>query len=509
MNEIIDNFGMQAAAAEIFLIGAICAVLLVDVFLSDRQRWVTYALSLLSLAGCAWMTVRFGVAERQHAFDGMFVADPMGDLLKLFSYGTVAAAFVYSREYLQRRGLFKGEFFVLGLVALLGIMVMVCAGNLVTVYIGVELLSLALYPMVAFDRDSGVAAESAMKYFVLGAIASGMLLYGFSIVYGIAGTLQLDELAVELREVSTGHIGLVFALVFIIAGVAFKFGAVPFHMWVPDVYHGAPTPVTLFIGAAPKIASFVLAIRVLAEGLGTLVANWQDMLIAISVLSMAIGNIVAIAQTNLKRMLAYSTISHVGFILLGILAGTNDGYRAAMYYTFAYVIMSVGSFAMILLLAREGFEADRIEDFRGLNRKSPWFAAVMLMLMFSTAGVPPFLGFWAKVEVIAAVLRVDLAWLAALAVVFSVIGAFYYLRVVKVMYFDEPADSEPIQAGPALRALLSVNGLAVLLLGVVPSLLINPVTNVLCDGAVVNEVCEAQPVASNTEPALPVDAAAP
>ncbi len=471
MQSMFANSGMQVAAAEMFLAAAICVVLLVDVFLSNRTRWITYALSLLSLVGCAWMTLTYGVSERVHAFDGMFVADPMGDLLKLFSYGTVAVSFIYSREYLQRRGLFKGEYFLLGLVALLGIMVMISAGNLLTVYLGVELLSLSLYAMVAFDRDSGVAAESAMKYFVLGAISSGMLLYGFSIIYGIAGTLQIDELAVELRGVGA-HIGLIFALVFIIAGVAFKFGAVPFHMWVPDVYHGAPTPVTLFIGAAPKISSFVLAVRVLAEGLDSLVANWQDMLIVISVLSMAIGNIVAIAQTNLKRMLAYSTISHVGFILLGILAGTNDGYRAAMYYTFAYVIMSVGSFGMILLLAREGFEADRIEDFRGLNRKSPWFAAIMLMLMFSTAGVPPFIGFWAKLEVLAAVVDVGLAWLAAVAVLFSVIGAFYYLRVVKVMYFDEPVDTTTIQAGGTLRAVLSLNGLAVLVLGIAPSILI-------------------------------------
>jgi NADH-quinone oxidoreductase subunit N len=479
MPSLIANLGLQAAAAEIFLVCAICVILLVDVFLNDRKRWITYALSLATLAGCAWMTLSYGVDARVLAFDGMFVADPMGDLLKLFAYGTVAVTFVYSRDYLERRGLFKGEYFVLALVALLGIMVMVSSGNLLTIYLGVELLSLSLYAMVAFDRDSGVAAESAMKYFVLGAISSGMLLYGFSIVYGIAGTLQLDELAFELRNIDSGHIGLIFALVFIIAGVSFKFGAVPFHMWVPDVYHGAPTAVTLFIGAAPKLSSFVLAIRVLAEGLGPMAASWQDMLIIVSVLSMAIGNIVAIAQTNLKRMLAYSTISHVGFILLGILAGTNEGYRAALYYTFAYVIMSVGSFGMIVLLARQGFEADRIDDFRGLNRKSPWFALMMLMLMFSTAGVPPFLGFWAKLEVLSAVVNVGLTWLAAVAVLFSVIGAFYYLRVIKVMYFDEPADTGPIEAGGVLRAVLSVNSLAVLALGLVPSVLIEVCARVL------------------------------
>ena len=300
----------------------------------------------------------------------MYIADPMGDVLKLFSYGTVAVAFLYSREYLQRRGLFKGEYFILGLVALLGVMVMVSAGSLLTVYLGVELLSLSLYAMVAFDRDSGVAAESAMKYFVLGAIASGTLLYGFSIDLRRDRHAAAGRAGVGVREVGAANLGLIFGLAFIIVGIAFKFGAVPFHMWVPDVYHGAPTPVTLFIGSAPKIASFVLAIRVLAEGLDAMVASWQDMLIALAVLSMLIGNVVAIAQTNLKRMLAYSTISHVGFILLGILSGTTEGYRAAMFYTLSYVIMAVGSFGMILLLSRNGFEADRLEDFKGLNRRA-------------------------------------------------------------------------------------------------------------------------------------------
>jgi NADH-quinone oxidoreductase subunit N len=473
------EMGGQVAAAEAFVLTALCVILVIDAFLTDRSRWLTYVLSLLTLAGAAYMTVRYGVQARVTAFDGMYIADPMGDVLKLFSYGTVAVAFLYSREYLQRRGLFKGEYFILGLVALLGVMVMVSAGSLLTVYLGVELLSLSLYAMVAFDRESGIAAESAMKYFVLGAISSGTLLYGFSIVYGVTGTLQLDELAVGVREVGAANLGLVFGLAFIIVGIAFKFGAVPFHMWVPDVYHGAPTPVTLFIGSAPKIASFVLAIRVLAEGLDAMVASWQDMLIALSVLSMLIGNVVAIAQSNLKRMLAYSTISHVGFILLGILAGTNAGYRAAMFYTLSYVIMAVGSFGMILLLSRSGFEADRLEDFKGLNRRSPWFAAIMMMLMFSTAGVPPFIGFWAKLAVIGAVLDVGLAWLAAVAVVLSVIAAFYYLRVVKLMYFDDPTDSHAIEAGGTLRTVLSANGVAVLALGVFPSALIDLCARVL------------------------------
>ena len=479
MQAAMSNMGIHAAAAEIFMLSAVCVILLVDLFLSDRTRWITYALSLLSLVGAAFVTIEYSVEGRVSAFDGMFVADPMGDVLKLFAYGTVAVAFLYSKEYLQRRGLFKGEYFILGLVALLGVMVMTSAGNLLTVYLGLELMSLSLYSMVAFDRESGVAAESAMKYFVLGAIASGALLYGFSIVYGVTGTLQLDELALAVREVGASNLGLVFGLAFIIVGVAFKFGAVPFHMWIPDVYHGAPTPVTLFIGSAPKIGSFVLAIRVLAEGLDAMVASWQDMLIALSVLSMIVGNVVAIAQMNLKRLLAYSTISHVGFILLGILAGTNEGYRAAMFYTLTYVIMAVGSFGMILLLSREGFEADQIEDFRGLNRKSPWFAAIMMMLMFSTAGVPPFVGFWAKLAVIGAVLDVGLDWLAVTAVVLSVVAAFYYLRVIKVMYFDEPADAVGIQAGGTLRAVLSANGIAVLALGIFPSALIDLCARVL------------------------------
>ncbi len=470
---VTSSLNLAAASAEIFMVSAICVILLVDVFLSDRQRWVTYALSLLSLAGVAFVTLQTGVEVRTSAFDGTFVADPLGDILKLFAYGTVAVAFMYSYDYLRRRGLLKGEYFLLGLIALLGIMVMISAGSLVTVYIGVELLSLSLYAMVAFDRDSGVAAESAMKYFVLGAIASGTLLYGFSIVYGMTGTLQLDELALAVREVGPDKLGLVFGLAFIIVGVAFKFGAVPFHMWVPDVYHGAPTPVTLFIGTAPKIASYILAIRVLAEGLDAMVGSWQSMLIALAVLSMIIGNVVAIAQTNIKRMLAYSTISHVGFILLGILAGTGEGYRASLFYTFAYVIMSIGSFGMILLLSRAGFEADRIDDFRGLNRKSPWFAAMMMMLMFSTAGVPPFVGFWAKIAVLGAVVDVGLVWLAAVAVVLSVVAAFYYLRVVKVMYFDEPADTVAVEGGATVRALLTLNGLAVLVLGIFPAALID------------------------------------
>jgi len=474
-----STLGLSLASAEIWLISAACVLLLVDVFLKDSLRWVTMALSLVSLAVAAWITWQQPLDGRVIALNGFYVADPMGNLLKLFSYGAVAVSFIYSYEYLVRRGLFKGEYYILGLFALVGIMVMISAGSLLTIYLGVELLSLSLYAMVAFDRDSGIAAESAMKYFVLGALASGTLLYGMSMIYGATGTMQLDEIALAVREVGAQNGLLVFGLIFLIAGIAFKFGAVPFHMWLPDVYHGAPTPVTVFIGSAPKIASFALAIRLLAESLGGMSDSWQEILIVLAVLSMGIGNVVAIAQTNIKRMLAYSTISHVGFILLGIIAANTQGYRASLYYTLTYVIMALGSFGMILLLARKGFESDQLDDFKGLNKRSPWFAAVMMMLMFSTAGVPPFIGFWAKIEVLGAVLSVGYTWLAATAVFFSVIGAYYYIRVVKLMYFDDPTESAGIEAGSTMRTVISLNGLAVLALGIVPGLLMDLCAKVL------------------------------
>ncbi|MGC3980131.1 MAG: NADH-quinone oxidoreductase subunit NuoN [Steroidobacteraceae bacterium] len=473
------NLNFVAAYPEIFVLTAACVILLADLFVSDEKRIVTYFLSMLALVGAAFVTARYGVTERVVTFNGSFVADPMGNVLKLATYGATALSFLYSREYLQRRGLFKGEYFVLALFAMLGVMVMISAGSLLTIYLGVELLSLSLYGLVAFDRDNGVAAESAMKYFVLGAIASGMLLYGMSMIYGVTGTLELSSVAARVPQIGVNNIGLAFGLAFLVVGVAFKFGAVPFHMWVPDVYHGAPTAVTLFIGSAPKIASFALAMRLLVDGLGGLVDQWRDMLIVLAVLSMAIGNIVAIAQTNLKRMLAYSTISHVGFILLGVLAGTAQGYQSAMFYTLTYVLTSIGSFGVILLLSRQGFESDQLDDFKGLAKKSPWFAAVMAMLIFSTAGVPPFVGFTAKLAVIQAIIGIGHTWLAGIAVFFSVIGAYYYLRVVKLMYFDAPSDTGAIEAGGALRTVLSANGLAVLALGLLPGALLEICTRVI------------------------------
>jgi NADH-quinone oxidoreductase subunit N len=472
---------LTLAAAEIWVVSAACVMLLVDVFIGDKQRWITPLLAMITLAVAAWITYQQfeGGAIVDGPLAGFYVADSMGSLLKLFSYGAVAVSLLYSREYLVRNNLFKGEYYILALFALVGIMVMISAANLLTIYLGVELLSLSLYALVAFDRDSGVAAESAMKYFVLGAMASGALLYGMSMIYGLTGSLQLDAIQLYVEQTDGHHIGLVFGLVFLIVGVAFKFGAVPFHMWLPDVYHGAPTPVTVFIGSAPKIASFALAMRLLADSLGAMSDTWQPILIVLAVLSMGVGNVVAIAQTNIKRMLAYSTISHVGFILLGIIAATTQGYRAALYYTLTYVIMALGSFGMILLLARKGFESDQLDDFKGLAKKSPWFAAVMLMLMVSTAGVPPMVGFYAKIEVLAAILNVGFTWLAGAAVFFSVIGAYYYIRVIKLMYFDEPVDTTGIDASLTMRVVISLNGLAVLALGIVPGYLLDLCKQVL------------------------------
>jgi len=475
----ITRLDLVLAAPEIFLLAATCVILLLDLFLDEARRIVTFVLSLLALAGTAYVTSRTGVDARTVAWHGTYVADPVATLLKLVAYGAVAVVFLYSFGYLQVRRLLKGEFFVLGLFALLGIMVLISANSLLTLYLGVELLALSLYAMVAFNRESGVSAEAAIKYFVLGSIASGALLYGMSMIYGVTGSLQLGQVQDAVTSFGPDRIGLLFGLAFVVVGIAFKFGAVPFHMWVPDVYHGAPTAVTLFLSAAPKLASFALAFRLLAEGLPGLRDGWQDMLIFVAVLSMVIGNVVAIAQTNLKRMLAYSTISHVGFILMGILTGTSEGYQAALYYTITYVIMAIGGFGMIILLSRGGFEADRLEDFKGLNARSPWFAAVMLMLMFSMAGVPPFVGFWAKLAAIQAALHVDLLWLAIVAVLFSVIGAYYYLRVVKLMYFDEPAERRALQGSGALKFVLSANGLAVLLLGMYPGLLLALCAHVL------------------------------
>jgi len=457
---------------EIFLGCAACAILLIDLFLAQASRGISSALAILTVLISAALVMAQPWTAHTVALGGMFVLDPLAQVLKVVTLILVAAVFIYSGDYLKSRSIYKGEYYVLGLFATLGILVLASAASLLTVYLGLELLSLSLYAMVAFDRDSGVAAESAIKYFVLSALSSGTLLYGMSIVYGVTGSIEIEQISHVLRAGAAGNVGLLFGLSFIIVGVGFKFGAVPFHMWIPDVYQGAPTSVTLYIGSASMVGSLALIMRLLAEALGFAQHDWSQMITVLAVLSMVIGNLVAIMQSNLKRMLAYSTISHVGFLLMGVLAGTAGGYRAALFYTIVYTLMTCGGFGMILLLSRQGFEADRLEDFKGLNARSPWWAGMMAMLLFSMAGVPPFVGFWAKLGVIQAVLGVDLLWVAIVAVVFSVVGAFYYLRVIKMMYFDEPLDTTPIGGSGLMRTVLSVNAIAMLALGVAPAVLL-------------------------------------
>jgi NADH-quinone oxidoreductase subunit N len=468
------------AYPEIWLLLMASVILVVDLFLpEDSRRSVVYWLSLATLAGCAVLTVLAVQAtggQVAHTFGDMFVADLMAHTLKFLSYVAVAACFVYSRRYLADRDMLRGEYFVLALFALLGMMVMISASHLLVLYLGLELMSLCLYSMVALNRDSAVSTEAAMKYFILGALASGLLLYGMSMLYGATGTLNIEEMAQTIAAGKANKVVLVFGLVFAVAGLAFKLGVVPFHMWIPDVYQGASNAMTLFIGSAPELAAFAMAIRLLVNGLVDLAVDWQQMLLIMSVLSMALGNLAAIAQTNIKRMLAYSAIAHMGFMLLGLLAGVVGGnllsapeaYSAAMFYAIVYVLMSLGAFGVVLALSRAGFEAEEITDFRGLNQRAPWYAFLMLLVMFSLAGIPPLAGFYAKLVVLVAAVKAGQIALAVFAVIMSLIGSFYYLRIVKVMYFEAPETDAPIEVGLDMRVLLSANGLAVLVLGVMP-----------------------------------------
>jgi NADH-quinone oxidoreductase subunit N len=459
---------VQPAIAEMYLVAAICVVLLVDVFAGEKRPGLTSTVTLVALALGAALTVAYGhVTHHSVLFDGMYVADELGYVLKLAGFLVVAVVLLYSRTYLENRKIMHGEYYVLTLTALLGIFVLVSANSLLTVYIGVELLALSVYAMVAFDRDSGIAAESAIKYFVLGAIASGALLYGMSLIYGLTGTLDLEQIAVKVH--SPSNRGVILGLVFIVVAVAFKLGAVPFHMWLPDVYQGSPTSVTLFISTAPKIAYFALALRLLAHGLGGASAEWSQMLSVLAILSLVVGNTVALVQTNIKRLLAYSTISNVGFIILGFVAATPNGYTAALFYTLVYVLGVLGSFGVILLLSRTGYEADKLDDFKGLYKRDPLLAFAMMMLMFSTAGVPPFLGFWAKLRIFQALWETQHFWLVVIAAGMSAVGAFYYLRVIWFMYFDQPTGDAPeVVRSTGVRVVLAVNAAAVFILGVMP-----------------------------------------
>jgi NADH-quinone oxidoreductase subunit N len=453
-------------------------ILVVDLYLKEEQKGINHTLAIIGLIVALGAVGLAGGGERQVVFDGSFVRDAMSDALKGLTFVVTLLTFVYAKDWLRDRGLLAGEFYVLVLFAVLGMLIMISANSLLTVYLGLELLALCLYALVAFDRDSKAGAEAAMKYFVLGALGSGMLLYGASMIYGATGTIELGAIGQAVAEQGLQNKVLVFGLVFLVVGIGFKFGAVPFHMWVPDIYQGAPTPVVAFLGSVPKLAAFALAIRVLVEGLGGLHHDWQGMLVILAVLSMGLGNLVAIAQTNLKRMLAYSTISHVGFIFLGLLAGTDQGYASAMFYAMVYAPMAAGSFGFLALVSRKGFDAENIDDLKGLNQRDSWYAAMMALLMFSMAGVPPTVGFMAKLLVLEAVVRIDLVWLALVAVFFSIIGVFYYLRVVKVMYFDKPASDAPLITSGGARVAMSINGLAMLVLGLFPASLLG-----LCQAA--------------------------
>jgi NADH-quinone oxidoreductase subunit N len=478
---------LPALPEAVLLVGA-CVVMLADTFVKDERRALTYWIAQGTLGLCLAATlfvVAFTEARQEgnqvyfakyYIFNGLFVADFLSHVVKLVFYAAVSATLVYSRQWLLDRGLLRGEFFSLLLFSLLGMMLLASANSFLTVFLGLELMSLCLYALVALNRDSALATEAAMKYFVLGALSSGLLLYGMSMIYGATGTLAIPDVAASVGALaSRDHNFLVFGLVFVVAGVAFKLGVVPFHMWIPDVYHGAPTPVTLVIGAGPKLAAFAMAVRLLVNALPALAADWQQMLALLAILSMAVGNITAIAQSNLKRMLAYSAIAHMGFMLLGLLSGMVEGnwlnrdaaYSAALFYIIIYTVMSVGAFGMLCLLSRAGLDCENLEDMRGLNRRNPWYAALMLVLMLSLAGLPPTAGFYAKLAVFSAAVSAGYIWLAVAAVLLSLVGAYYYLRVVKLMYFDEPKEAAP--ATPAHGGvLMSVNGLALLLFGIVP-----------------------------------------
>ncbi len=467
---------MLLAAPELWVLTMACVILIVDLFLREERRGIIHMLAMITLIFAALITLRADYLREglrsATTFHGSFIRDPIVVVLKLFSLFVLGIVYIYSKFYLRQFRMFRADFYTLSLFALLGVMLLISANNLVTIYLGLELISLSSYALVAFDRESKRGSEAAMKYFVLGSMASGMLLYGMSMIYGATGSMDLIQIADAISTRGSDDLLLVFGMVFMVVGLAFKLGVVPFHMWIPDVYHGAPVAVTLFISSVPKMAAFAMAFRLLHTGLGELHADWQQMLSLLAILSIVLGNLAAIAQTNIKRMLAYSTISHMGFVLMGLLPGTASGFGAGMYYVIVYSVMSAAGFGMVILLSARGVEAEQLDDFKGLNQRNSWYAAIMAMVMFSMAGVPVFVGFFAKWLVIKAALDAGLVWLAIIAVIFSVVGAFYYLRVVKLMYFDEPVTESPIEAPVDFRAAISLNGIMILGLGIFSSSLI-------------------------------------
>ena len=466
---------------EILLLAMACAIAIVDLFVTDPARRLTFWLTQGTLAAVALLHLdSLNAGQSLYGMQGMVVADPLGHLLAFFAALSVMVTIAYAQPYIAPRDMMKGEFFTLSLFVLLGVSVMVSANNFLVVYLGLELMSLSLYALTALRRDHAMATEAAMKYFVLGALASGFLLYGLSMMYGATGTLMIPQVFESIGKGQANPQVLTFGLVFIVAGLGFKFGAAPFHMWVPDVYHGAPTAVTLLIAGAPKLAAFGMAMRLLVEGLLGLATGWQQMLVVLAVASLFIGNLAAIAQTNLKRLLAYSAIAQIGFVLLALSSGVISGntlsggnaYSSALFYMVTYVLTTLGSFGVIMLLARQGFESEEISDLAGLAKRSPWLAGIMTMFMFSLAGVPPMVGFYAKLAILQALITTNVTGyivLAVIAVMLSLVGAYYYLRIVKVMWFDEPTDaSRPLQSS-GISALLALNGAAVLGFGLLPS----------------------------------------
>jgi NADH-quinone oxidoreductase subunit N len=454
---------------EMTLLSLACLVLVVDLFLPTSKKFMTYLLtqaSLLLTAFLCWRTM----GDSPLIYADQFISDPFSQFLKIVMLGLLVLVLAYSRPYVRDRDIARGEFHLLTLFCALGMMILVSSQSLLLLYLGLELLSLPLYALVVLHRQSGLAAEAGLKYFVMGALASGLLLYGISLVFGITHSLNLHEIAGQLDSFKgTEQFILNVGLVFILAGVSFKLGAVPFHMWIPDVYQGAPTSVTLLIATAPKVAAFGMAFRIFAEGFISFHPMWHDLMLGLAVASLAIGNVVAISQTNIKRMLGYSTIAHVGFVLFGFMSGAAGGYTAALFYMVSYALVAAGAFGVITLLSYKGFEAENIADLKGLAIRSPWVAFLMLLIMFSLAGVPPTVGFYAKFMVLSVLVKSGMLWLAVLAVVFSIIGAFYYLRVIKVMYFDEPTDPYPVGGSLDVRIILSLNGIAVLGLGILPA----------------------------------------
>jgi NADH-quinone oxidoreductase subunit N len=459
------------ALPEIFMLSAAVVILLLDLYTSERFQNLTYYLSQITLFVTGYLAFTL-IGESQVIFDGTFVLDTMGSTLKIFTMGFAMVALVYTRHYLKVHNLFKGEYFVLALLSILGMMVMISAHSLLTIYLGLEIMSLSLYTLIAIARDRATAVEAALKYFVLGAIASGLLLYGMSMIYGITGALDIAQIATFATSatlVSEQVLILNFGLVFLVIGIAFKLGAVPFHMWVPDVYQGAPTSVTMFLSTVPKIAAAAMLIRLMIDGLGAMQAYWSDLFMVLAILSIALGSLVALMQSNIKRLLAYSTISHIGFILLGFATGVIEGYGAAAFYVLAYILMSLAAFGSIIALNKQGFEAEQVSDFRGLSKHSPWFALIMLVVMLSMAGVPPFIGFFSKLFILQQVVSAGYVYLAIIAVVFAVISAYYYLQIIKTMYFDDAEGEITVTAPLDMKVVLSINGILILVIGLMPS----------------------------------------